>query len=266
MTVYTGNNGRLYIARRESSGLTGNITANVATGGTKRVTNNEIYSIRTRTGEGRGAAVKALQTQSAGPCNFTVVRSGQFYEVGDRVYIAQRVENTWVRKTDDFSISSITTRGIDSELEIVGQNKYLYGKIRNWSLNSSSEVVDTTALGDTTRTYAPSITSGEGSATLLFYEDNFNEQGSINREKDVYELVDILFPRDVAPLVIMNLAVDASIIEGDAELMKSNFLFNAYVTGASVSVAYGEVVTIDTTFTVDGALLDVPWKPGVDRL
>jgi len=262
MAVYTGNNGRLYIARKESSGLTGDVTLNVRS----FVRKNAIYELRTRTGEGRGAAVRALSSASSGSVTFRYVRGGSFYEAGDRVYIAQRVRNTYVRKTNDYSVSSVTTRGVDNERDIVGYDKYLYGKIRSWTLNSSSEVIDTTALGDTTRTYAPSITSGEGSATLLFYEDQFNEQGNVDREKDVYELVDILFPRDVAPLVIMNLAVDASVIEGDNELFKSNFLFNAYVTGASVSVAYGEVVTIDTTFTVDGALLDVPWKPGVDRL
>lgn len=263
MGIYTGNNGRLYIARRESSGLSGTLSLKLS----GSVRKNGIYSLRTRTGEGKGARVRALANGNAGATvTFRIVRSGDFYEAGDRVYVAQRVRNTYVRKTGDFGISSTITRGVDNEREIVGRNKYLYGKIRNWTLNSSSEVIDTTALGDSTRTYAPSITSGEGSATLLFYEDTFNEQGDIDREKDVYELVDILFPRDVAPLVIMNLAVDASYIEGDSELFKSNFLFNAYVTGASVSVAYGEVVTIDTTFTVDGDLIDVPWKPGVDRL
>lgn len=263
MGIYTGNNGRLYIARRESSGLTGDLSLKI----TGTVRRNQIYYLRTVTGEGKGARVQALTGGQAGATiTFRIVSRGDFYEAGDRVYVAQYVRNTYVRKTSDFSISTTVTRGVDNEREIVGQNKYLYGKIRNWTLNSSSEVIDTTALGDSTRTYAPSITSGEGSATLLFYEDTFNEQGNLDREKDVYELVDILFPRDVAPLVIMNLAVDASTIEGDRELLKSNFLFNAYVTGASVSVAYGEVVTIDTTFTIDGSLIDVPWKPGVDRL
>lgn len=263
MGIYTGNNGRLYIARRESSGLSGTLSLKL-TGSVKK---NGIYYLLTRTGEGKGALVRALSGGSSGATiTFRIVNSGAFYEAGDRVYVAERKRNTYVRKTDDFSISSTVTRGIDNERDIVGGDQYLYGKIRNWTLNSSSEVIDTTALGDSTRTYAPSITSGEGSATLLFYEDTFNDQGNVDREKDVYELVDILFPRDVAPLVIMNLAVDASIIEGDNELFKSNFLFNAYITGASVSVAYGEVVTIDTTFTVDGALIDVPWKPGVDRL
>lgn len=264
MGIYTGNNGRLYIARRKSSGISGTLSLQLI----DTVTSNSIYEIRTITGKGRGARVQALSDGSSGATvNFLVVNEGEFYQANDKVFIAEYNRNTYVRKTANFKITTtLTSRGVDDEMEIVGENKYLYGKIRSWTLNSSSEVIDTTALGDSTRTYAPSVTSGEGSATLLFYEDTFNEQGSVEREKDVYELVDILFPRDVAPLVVINLAVDAGYVEGNDQLFKTNFLFNAYITSASVSVAYGEVVTIDTTFTVDGALVDVPWKPGVSRL
>ena len=106
--------------------------------------------------------------------------------------------------------------------------------------------------------------SGDGSATLMFYEDNFKYAGS---SKDIYELVDILFPRSTPPRVIMNLAVDGGVsIVDTVELWKTNFLFNAYITSASVAVSYGEVVTVDTSFTVDGPLLDVPYKPDVVRL
>jgi hypothetical protein len=69
----------------------------------------------------------------------------------------------------------------------------------------------------------------------------------------------------------MNLAVDGSTTGASSEvggnaLWKTNFLFHAYITSASLGVNYGEVVTIDTSFTVDGTYLDVPWKPNVDRL
>ena len=81
-------------------------------------------------------------------------------------------------------------------------------------------------------------------------------------------MIDILFPRGTPPRIILNLAVDGSISGsygqvGGAALWKTNFLFNAYITGASIGVSYGEVVTIDTSFTVDGPLLDVPVKAGL---
>jgi hypothetical protein len=71
--------------------------------------------------------------------------------------------------------------------------------------------------------------------------------------------------------VVLNLAIDGSATgdgsqAGGNALWKTNFLFNAYITGASVGVNYGEVVTIDTSFTIDGPLLDVPTKPGGSTL
>ena len=99
----------------------------------------------------------------------------------------------------------------------------------------------------------------------MFYEDDLNVD--VNRAKDIYELVDLLFPRDIAPSVIMSLSVDGgSFTVDDVDLYKTNFMFNAYITSASVAVNYGEVVAVSTSFTVDGPLLDVPNKPGVTRL
>ena len=101
----------------------------------------------------------------------------------------------------------------------------------------------------------------------MFYEDDRSNTGS-NPQKDTFEMIDILFPRGTPPRIILNLAVDGSISGsygqvGGAALWKTNFLFNAYITGASIGVSYGEVVTIDTSFTVDGPLLDVPVKAGL---
>ena len=267
MAVYTGNNGRIYIARSETSGLTGTRTVTIKTG--QSVAKNQTVAVFTVRGEGRGARMRAgaavTTTQSSRSVTFTVVTAGDDYASTDVVYLAKYSKNTLVRITGNFSVGTTNTRGIDNEREIINDN-YRIAKIRNWTYNSNSEVVETTALGDVTKTFAPSVTSGEGSATLMFYEDNLNSYTS-ERQKDIYELVDILFPRSAPPRVIMNLAVDGGISVVDAdELQKTNFLFNAYITSASVAVSYGEVVTVDTSFTVDGPLMDVPWRPGVDRL
>lgn len=270
--IYTGNNGRIYVARSSDSGLTGTFTANVISG--QQVVKNETYSVRNITGDGRGAVVRA--ESSIGPstasrsCVFTVVRSGGGYQVGDVVRFSYvNARGTRVDVINNREISAVQTRGVDSEREIL-DDQYRIAKIRSWTLNSNSEVVETTALGDEVKTYSPSVTSGDGSATLMFYEDDLTNAG-ISRQKDTFELVDLLFPRTAPPRVIMNLAIDGSTsgtsgqVGGNA-LWKTNFLFNAYITSASVGVSYGEVVTIETSFTVDGALLDVPTKPDVVRL
>jgi hypothetical protein len=267
MAIYTGNNGRVYIARRSSAGLIGSQTLNIIAG--KAVTNGQTLTVLTSSGGGSGARFRAGNSVSAGAasrtCNFTLVTNGAGYVPGSRVYLAVSVNNTWVRMTANFTVDATTIRGVNNEQELV-VDRFRIAKIRDWSYNSTSEVIETTALGDVTKTFAPSITSGEGNATLMFYEDDLNDSDS-TRMKDIYELVDLLFPRDVAPRVIMSLAVDGGAFTvDDADLWKTNFMFNAFITSASVAVNYGEVVAVSTSFTVDGPLLDVPNKPGVTRL
>jgi len=181
------------------------------------------------------------------------------------VRLAYRSGSNIIDVTGNFGISTTATRGVDNEREIL-DDSYRIAKIRSWSLTSNSEVVETTSLGDTNKNFSPSVTSGEGSATLMFYEDDITNN-AINRQKDTFELMDLLFPRGIPPRVIMNLAVDGSTSGtsgqvGGQALWKTNFMFNAYITSASVGVNYGEVVTIDTSFTVDGALIDRPFNAG----
>lgn len=270
--IYTGNNGRMYIARSQTSGLTGTFTRAVPAGAS--VVQNAKYTVRNIVGGGRGAVVRAESTISATAssrsCVFTVVAAGNGYKVGDVIrFFSTDANGVIVDVSDSQTVTATATLGVDSEREIL-DDRYRIAKIRSWSLTSNSEVVETTALGDTTKTYAPSITSGEGSATLMFYEDDSSNR-SFNSQKDIFELVDILFPRSSPPRVVLNLAVDGSVngtsgqVGGNA-LWKTNFLFNAYITSASVGASYGEVVAVETSFTVDGPLLDVPWKLNVVRL
>jgi hypothetical protein len=267
--IYTGNNGRIYLARSAASGLQGTFTVQIPTG-VGGIRSNDTFIVVNVVGDGSGAIVRIDRNINVGTTArtaiFTVVSAGQNYEAGDVVQFAR---TNGARITGNIGISAASTRGVDSEREIL-DDQYRIAKIRSWTLNSNSEVVETTALGDVVKTFSPSVTSGDGSATLMFYEDDITSAG-VNRQKDIFELVDILFPRSAPPRIIMNLAVDgrtsgASGQVGGAALWKTNFLFHAYITSASIGVSYGEVVTVDTSFTVDGALLDVPWKPNVSRL
>lgn len=269
--IYTGNQGRIYIARSVDAGLTGSFTLNILSG--RSVQQNTNYSVRNLRGDGRGAIVRAdrtvTATQATRTCVFTVVSAGTNYAAGDVVRFASTSGGQTVDVVGNLTISTTATAGVDNEREIL-DDQYRIAKIRSWSLTSNSEIVETTALGDAVKFYSPSVTSGEGSATLMFYEDEVLASGE-DRQKDVFELVDLLFPRSAPPRVILNLAVDGSATGvsgqvGGQAIWKTNFLFNAYITSASVGVSYGEVVTVDTSFTVDGPLLDVPSKPGVSRL
>lgn len=265
--IYTGNNGRIYLARSLAAGLQGTFTLNVLTG--QSVVQNGTYFVRNIAGDGYSAVMRAgstvSTTASSRSCVFTVIGGGANYQAGDVVRLAYRSGSNTIDVTDSFTISNTATRGVDNEREIL-DDQYRIAKIRSWSLTSNSEVVETTSLGDTNKSFSPSVTSGEGSATLMFYEDDITNAG-INRQKDTFELMDLLFPRGIPPRVIMNLAVDGTTSGtvgevGGQALWKTNFMFNAYITSASVGVNYGEVVTIDTSFTVDGALIDRPFNTG----
>jgi hypothetical protein len=272
--IYTGNNGRIYIARDVDAGIQGTFTVAVLTG-VGQVFRNDILFVRNITGDGRGATVRMTSgninnNSTVRTSVFTVVSQGTGYKVGDVVRFARRTGTGAIQDiTGNIGLNDVATVGVDSEREIL-DDKYRIAKIRNWSLTSSSEIVETTALGDAVKTFNPSVTSAEGSATLMFYEDDITSAGAA-RQLDTFELVDLLFPRTTPARVIMNLAVDGSVNGtatdvGGAALWKTNFLFHAYITSASLGVNYGEVVTIDTSFTVDGAYLDIPWKPSVVRL
>lgn len=273
--IYTGNNGRIYIARIKDSGLTGSFT-NIPVPKGASVALNGTYGVRTIAGSGKDAVVRADRGVTANQelpnrnCTFTVTTAGKGYGLGDvvRFYYKDNKDNI-VDVSGNVTIGTVQTIGVDNEREIL-DDEYRIAKIRSWSLTSNSDIVETTALGDTVRSVSPGMTSGEGSATLLFYEDDLSNDGA-DRQKDTFELVNLLFPQGTPPRVIMNLAVDGSTNGSSADvggraLWKTNFLFNAYITSASVGVSYGEVVTIDTSFTIDGAFLDLPWKPTVRRL
>lgn len=257
MAIFTGNNGRIYIARKSTSGLQGSFSVAIVNG--VAVTTGESFWLANVESGGSGAIVTAGQTISATAtsrdCTFIVVTPGQGYLSGDTLYVARTISNSTQKVSNNFTVSTASTIGVDSEGEIL-QERYRIAKIRSWSLNSQSEVVETTALGDAVKTYAASVTSGSGNATLMYYKDQV--QTGPTSQLDSFQLMDLLFPRGVAPRVILSLGVDGS--------AGNNFLFDAFITSASLAASYGEVVAIEVGFTVDGRLLDIPSYSGVARI
>ena len=63
MAIYTGNNGRVYIARRTSSGLTGTRTLNIVAG--KAIASGQKLFARLVRGTGNGAQFRAGNAVSA---------------------------------------------------------------------------------------------------------------------------------------------------------------------------------------------------------
>jgi hypothetical protein len=264
MAIYTGNDGTMFLAPTGGTGLVGVFTVPVwSTGGRLPINIGEIFNVATFQGSGRGAQVRAIDFIPAGSadgtiCRFEVVVGGTGYAVGNQLAWARTWQpNLWIQTTPTI-VTESNTAVVENILDTT-EDPYRVAKIRGWTLNSNSEVVETTSLGDTTKTYAPSITSNDGTATLLFYE----QDSGFEQFGDIYEYIDILFPTTTPREVRVNLLISKGTFTRDGgDYWKTNFAFNAFITSASIGVSYGEVVTVETNFTVNGPLRDRPWKGG----
>jgi hypothetical protein len=122
--IYTGNNGRIYIARQLDRGIQGSFTRDVVAG--ERVESNETFSVYNVQGDGRGAVVRVASTMAANATSrsmvFNVVKTGNNYSAGDVVYFGRTVKGSIVRITGNFTISTTATVGIDNAREILKIN------------------------------------------------------------------------------------------------------------------------------------------------
>jgi len=58
-------------------------------------------------------------------------------------------------------------------------------EVRDWSLTISADTVEDTTMGNTVRTYKPSLTSASGSITCYFDEADTTAQGAMTAGADV---------------------------------------------------------------------------------
>jgi hypothetical protein len=58
-------------------------------------------------------------------------------------------------------------------------------KVSNWTLTGSLEVLETTTLGESQRSYTPGVQEFNGSATLLYYKDDAGRNDAATALKKV---------------------------------------------------------------------------------
>jgi len=123
----------------------------------------------------------------------------------------------------------------------VGSNNM--AKLRDWSLETTVELLSTNVIGDFANTFVPGFKGATGSATLLYYRTE-TEDGSdlqfttlLNKVHKVGAITE----NDKVKL-ILNVGTD---VKDDVE-------FNAYITSASISVSTAELTVVPINFTVDG--------------
>jgi hypothetical protein len=117
-------------------------------------------------------------------------------------------------------------------------------KIRDWSLESSVELLSTTAIDSTVTTFTPGMKSASGSATLLYYRLEAGESATLTQFTALLGKIQKVGAVTEADRVKLKLRVG----DGAADDIE----FFAYITSTQVGVSTGELVVVPIQFTVDG--------------
>jgi hypothetical protein len=129
-------------------------------------------------------------------------------------------------------------------------------KIRDWSLETSMELLETTTIDTAVKSYTPGVVSSTGSATVLYYRE---ESGAAGRRFD--ELLSKVMKTSSAGVtasdrVVLGLRVGNT--PGAGNDIKDDISFMAFITSASLQVSTGELTSISINFTIDGQFLEIP--------
>ena len=136
-----------------------------------------------------------------------------------------------------------TYTGRDGRLLIDGLEQI---KVTNWSLSGSLEMLETTSLGESQRTYAPGVQEFNGSATILYYNDGTGRNDAATALRKV--------------LCIAAVA-DGDTVDMQLRLVEGNtnhdVRLTSYITSVSFGASVGEVSSAQISFQGTGALAEV---------
>ena len=130
--------------------------------------------------------------------------------------------------------------GRDGRLLIDGTEQI---KVTNWNLSGSLEMLETTTLGESQRSYAPGVQEFNGSATLLYYNDGTGRNDAATALKKVLRIAGV----SSADTVTLTLRLVEGNTNHDARL-------TAYITSVSFGATVGEVSRAEVSFQGTGAL------------
>ena len=116
-------------------------------------------------------------------------------------------------------------------------------KLRDWSLETTVELLSTNVIGDFANTFVPGFKGATGSATLLYYRTETEDGNDLQFTTLLNKVhkVGAITEADKVEL-ILNVGTD----------VKDDVKFNAYITSASISVSTAELTVVPINFTVDG--------------
>ena len=122
-------------------------------------------------------------------------------------------------------------------------------KIRDWSLDTTVELLSTNTIDSTVNTFTPGVKGATGSATLMYYKLESGESASFTEFTALLSKIMKTGSIETGQRVSLELNVGGAAAD--------DIKFNAYITSANVSVSTGELTVVPITFTVDGDFTEV---------
>ena len=133
--------------------------------------------------------------------------------------------------------------GRDGQLLIDGTTQI---KVTNWSIQADAEMLETTTLGDSQRSYTPGVQGFTGSASLLYYKDDTGRNDAASLLKKIVKIAGVS-STDTVDLRLR-------FVDGTTT---NDIRMTAYVTNVSTSVGVGEVSSAQINFQATGPLTAV---------
>ena len=119
-------------------------------------------------------------------------------------------------------------------------------KVTNWQLTGSLEMLETTSLGESQRSYAPGVQEYNGSATLLYYNDGTGRNDAATALKKVLRVSGVS-SSDTVDMCLR-------LVEGSTN---HDVRLTTYITSVSFGASVGEVGSAQISFQGTGALAEV---------
>ena len=120
-------------------------------------------------------------------------------------------------------------------------------KIRDWSLETTVELLNTNTVDSTSNTFTPGIKGASGSATLMYYRLEAGESATYTQFTALLSNIHKVGAVTESDRVLMQLRTSTS--------TNDDIQFYAYITSAQLGVSTGELSSVPIQFTVDGDFL-----------
>ncbi|CAB4148018.1 hypothetical protein UFOVP431_81 [uncultured Caudovirales phage] len=128
-------------------------------------------------------------------------------------------------------------------------------RIRDWSISTSLELLETTTIDAAVKTYTPGMVSSTGSATVMYYRREPGDIG-IQFEQMLGKIMKTT-KEGVTESDRIGMVLRAGSQLNAGQSIKDDIAFNAYITESGITVGTGELTSVSISFTVDGPFVEL---------